>query len=356
MRTTVICGTFDDNQGQRSSYMSKMFAGSDSYLYINGGSWKKLENQLKEIVTETEVLYWFPNIPNDKQKLVEEIKKINPKCLLVTSKNNVEGKYTHEDLVGRALRTKSNLLLEFQKKGGIFTATLHDPLGNIFLSDESRPWEVEKAIRKRIETLSSFRRIQSVKVGPRLEVPDEKEFFEIVKEQADKFHLLIHAANSNRLLGNASFRCERGFPSFRHEDTIFVSQRNIDKRFIGQEGFVGVALEKNFQATQVRYYGDVKPSVDTPIQTRLFDYYKKIKYILHSHTYIKDAIFTKDVIPCGAIEEFDHIEYLVRDENIENFCINLRGHGSLILAKDLSFLRSTCYLYYARPTPETQIL
>jgi len=351
MRTLVICGTFDDNNGKPSNYMSQMFSGGENTsYYVNGGSWKELEKRFRELVESVEAVYWFPNIPNDKPKLVEEIKKINPKCLLVTSKNNTEYKYTHKDLVARALNAKSNLLVEFRKKGGVFTATLHDPLGNVFLTDESRPWEVRIAIEKRLETLRSFGRMRSIRVGPALAVPDEAEFFGIVKEQAEKFHTLIHAVNSDRLLGNASFRCERGFPGFRHEDIIFVSQRNIDKRFIGREGFVGVQQE--YDTDQVKYYGDVKPSVDSPIQIRLFHHYTNIKYILHSHTYIKDAIITEDVIPCGAIEEFHHIVHLVPDQGIENFYINLRGHGSLVLAKDLNFMRSVPYI--SRPSPEEQ--
>lgn len=42
---------------------------------------------------------------------------------------------------------------------------------------------------------------------------------------------------------NVSFRCEKGFPSFRDKNIIYVSKRNMDKRMIGKEGFVAVNLD-----------------------------------------------------------------------------------------------------------------
>lgn len=361
MVITIVAGTFDGNGGRPSGYMDKMIGyaydlGSHcSFNAWNGGKWEDLNNKFKDIVEYSDIICWFPDISNDCPKLVGEIKKINPKCILITSKNNRSGKYVHHDLVARALNTKSNLLLEFRDKGGLITGTLHDPLGNVFLSDEPDPKAIWDAVFKRANKLRGFSRAKSIQVGDVIEAPDEAEFFELIKAYADRFHELIHAVNSDRLLGNASFRCAKGFPGFKHQDKIFVSRRNIDKRFIGRDGFVAVnaKIEKD-TITKVKYYGDVKPSVDTPIQLWLFDWYKDIKYILHSHTYIDNALFTHSVVPCGALEEFNEIIALAPDPDTSNFCINLKGHGSLVLAKDLDYLKNIPYI--PRPLPEIQQL
>ena len=61
--------------------------------------------------------------------------------------------------------------------------------------------------------------------------------------------------------------------------------------------------------------------------------------MVHSHVYIWTAPFTKTVIPCGALEEFFEIIQEYPNRNSSNFCINLKGHGSIVLAKDLDYLK-----------------
>ena len=188
-----------------------------------------------------------------------------------------------------------------------------------------------------------------IPVGPELPA-----FFELVKQYARTFHDLIHPADGvERFLGNASFRCERGFPSFRHGKDVYVSRRNIDKRFIGPDMFVRVELKDH----GVGYYGSDKPSVDTPVQLRLYDFFTRVRYMLHSHVYIKDAPFTDHAIPCGALEEVNEvIATFINEKNsamarkIGDFSINLLGHGSIVFADNLNYMRSV--QYYAREIPE----
>lgn len=348
MKELAICGTFDDVGGKPSGYMRKIFEGGGAKV-INGGNWDKLANLLNS-VSDYDLVYWFPNVPNDKEKLVSEIKKINPKCILITSKNNQDQKYSHSDLIARALNSKSNLLLELTRKDNEILGTVHDPLGNIFAKDENNVDIVWATLYKRAKQLKGFTRVGSISIGEKLNIPNEDKFFNIIREYADRFHELVHAVNSGRLLGNASFRCERGFPSFRSANEIFVSRRNVDKRFIGPDGFVAVVPKISNQS--VLYFGDIKPSVDTPIQVQLFANYQHVRYILHSHTYIDGALFTDKVIPCGALEEFDHIKSVYPDKNSSDFFVNLLGHGSIVLASDLSTLIAIPYI--ARPIPEEQ--
>ena len=159
---------------------------------------------------------------------------------------------------------------------------------------------------------------------------------------------MIHGVNKERFLGNCSFRCTHGFPSFKDsEAAIWVSRRNGDKRDIGITSMVPCTLMPD---GRVGYWGDAKPSVDTPIQLMLYRYYKWAKFMLHSHTYIRDAYWTKKKLPCGAVEEFYEIIKHGNEPNEVGMEINLRGHGSLVMAADISYLKDISY--YARPIPE----
>ncbi|KKL09469.1 hypothetical protein LCGC14_2565540 [marine sediment metagenome] len=361
IRILIVAGRFDDKGGRPSGWARKTFATpgrqfyfqGDVWDYHNGGSW----DDLLEIWTsshfhEYSVIIWLADIPNDKPKLVNDIKKKNPHCLLVTSKNNLEDRYSHHEIVDRALKTRSNLLIELTIADNVWEATIWDALGNVYLQKEVDVDKVRQVLFSRLEKLSSFTRVKSIRVGDAIEVPDEKEFFELTRQYASTFHELIHAANPSRFLGNLSFRCENGFPSFRSGDKFFVSRRNIDKRQIGREGFVSVdlgdwSLAKCYVSETVPYYGDNKPSVDTPIQRLLFRQFNQINYMLHSHTYVDGAPFTDNVIPCGALEEYEAIvnqvcyssgKMIIRDER--QFAVNLRGHGSLVGAATVNQLRN----------------
>lgn len=169
---------------------------------------------------------------------------------------------------------------------------------------------------------------------------------------------------TERFIGNASLRklppqvgrCGKGMPSFRGSDNIiFVSKRNIDKQFIELDNFVPVWLDNN----KLMYSGPDKPSVDTPVQVRLYQTLDHINYILHSHCYIKNAPFTTTAIPCGAIEEYDEIMKLLSDSQIDThrnqYIINLIGHGSIIMWNDMQQFHEDIkpkLAYYKRNTPE----
>ena len=93
-------------------------------------------------------------------------------------------------------------------------------------------------------------------------VPIKSTFLNIVKQYASKFaEATFETKDVKRFLGNASFRCPKGFPSFREGNYIFVSKRNVNKEFIGIDDFVTVYLEDG----KIYYCGNSKPSVDTPI-------------------------------------------------------------------------------------------
>ena len=325
-------GNFNDLGGMPSGYIDTLFDALNAALIggkkYNGGYYSDLPNLIDKI-EDDDIIFWMPNIPNDKPKLIAEIKNRCQKGVLITSKTNSEDKYSIHELISRALSSKSNLFIEFKKKEKV-EASLLDPLGNIFIKTYYIE-ELAAAIAKRVMELKSFTRLNSVCADFNSQVPKISEtFLNIVKDYAKVFDEFVHSPNKERFLGNVSFRCAHGFPSVKIEETVYVSRRNIDKKDITAEGFVPVHLNKDLMA--VYYKGYHKPSVDTPIQLMLYNYYPKIRFMIHSHVYIKEAAVTTSLIPCGAIEEFYEIISLYPSRNTAFMKINLLGHGSIILA------------------------
>lgn len=346
MKVLFVGGDFSDTPRQ-SGYIRKLVE-QLNYLDAtvhNGGSYEDLIN-IKDTVKNFSIVFWFANVPNEYEKIVSEIKKLNPKCILITSKNNISNKYTYHSIAGRMLSVKANLCLIFTKDGNDLCGTLIDPLVNAFCLEDHSIANVAKVIKNRVDNLTSYTRVESFKIRGSYTVPDDKEFFEIVRRYANTFHELIHAENTERFLGNLSFRCEHGFPSMRSEDSIYVSRRNVDKRDVSTSGMVKTILLEN----GVGYYGDSKPSVDTPIQLNLYKYYQNIRYMIHSHTYIEGAPYTTKKIPCGAMEEVPEIINMFPDHNFSMIKINLYGHGSIIMARELESLRNVKYI--GRSVPE----
>jgi len=155
--------------------------------------------------------------------------------------------------------------------------------------------------------------------------------------------------NPNRLLGNAATRCAYGFPAVRDSaDRIFVSGRNTPKETINSSNFVELG---GFGLQGLQYYGNLKPSVDAPMQRILFIDRPDIKYMIHGHCYIDGAPFTNNVLPCGAINEFCEIFDAV-GPNASEIIVNLRGHGCLIAGPSLSVFDNIELV--ERPYPEIQ--
>jgi hypothetical protein len=354
MRILLIGGTFDRKGGKTSHYIEKVIDSISLkfnwFDYFNGGFFFNLESIINSNnFVLYDVILWFPNVPNEEEKIVNKIKEKNPTCILVTSKNNRDNKYNCMDIISRALQTKSNLIIEFwQSTTNMINVTILDPLGNCFIINEVNIEKVVYSLFNRIVELLSFHRIPSIKVGDSFKIPspENAKFIEIINEYANEFHELIHGLNTSRFLGNASYRCERGFPSMKVKDKVFVSKRNIDKRDLSTKGFIAC----NLNSAIVEYYGEHKPSVDSPIQLSLYNFYKNINYMIHSHVYIKNAPFTHSKIPCGALEEATEIINMFPYENIYGFHINLKGHGSLIASSDLSQFNDI--KFFSRPIPE----
>lgn len=346
----IVAGTFDDNGGKPSGYVNKLFANCIDTKFINGGYWNDL-NSIYQEIRKYSIIFWLADVPNDKPKLIDKLKLDHRECLLITSKNNFDEKYQPLHLVARALKHKSNLLLEFTKKDKLIACTIWDPLGNIYTLKETDTTVIALKLSWRLLQLQQAKRIKSISAkDQKTHITNDEAFFKISRDYAEKFHSIIHAANTERFVGNLSFRCDNGFPSYKDDSRIFVSKRNIDKRSICKENFVPVELA---YFDPIWYHGDYLPSVDTPIQVRLYNTYPNINYMLHAHVYIKDAPFTSQLFSCGDVKEAIDICNIIKDTKTEFFTINLKGHGSLVAAKKCEMLKNI--EYYPRPLPEIQL-
>ena len=351
----IIGGTFDNNpefdENKISGVVIKLCEYMDEHSgfdceWINGGTLHDLKEDVQ--YDRYDVLIWMPNISNEEEKILPEIKRKNPKLLLISSKRVVEKEYRESDIVGRLLASKSNLGIMITKPDDLYSFKLLDPLGNCFVDTNSID-DLGESIVERVNELQSMSRAPSNKIGGVREFTVDPEFIEYVKYSANEFTKYVNAVNPNRLLGNASTRCMFGFPAERQDNRILVTQRNIDKKLIETDGFVEVNTDFN---GVVEYYGDKKPSVDTPIQIKLFDYYKNINYMVHGHVYIDGAKTTTNKVPCGFLEEFDEIVELYPSSDEEVVVVNLRGHGCLIMTSTVDQLWEHGKNYVSREFPE----
>ena len=374
----IVGGTFDHDGGRPSGLVrsiDKSIREKTTFdvTTVNGGWVEDLHEEILPSVLGFDIVLWFANVSNDEVKL-RDVKAINPKCILITSKRNDGEKYTFAELISRALAIKANLTIEFIKDpDGLFNMMLFDPLGNVFY-DGFMVDEMCTKLLERTKQLLRFTRVPSVQdINDAPDVPDESEFFNFAHSCADIFHNLIRPAKgTERFLGNMSFRCQNGFPSFRGEDGIvYVSRRNVDKSDINATSFVPTYLD---DTNTVKYFGENKPSVDTPVQLRLYKYFPWANYMIHAHCYvdiqdISDVMgfSTTQPIPCGAIEEVDEIleRYVFWDDLWKSYhngetprllAINLVGHGCILIAKDIEILKElqkhkdNCFV--ARQMPE----
>ena len=346
MRKLIVGGTFDENEGKSSYIVSELIKslGKD-WDYINGGNISYIQNFSPEGI---DVLLWMPNISNDEAKIIGDLKVKNPRMILIQSKRVIEKEYLPSDVVGRLLKSHALLGIMITKEVNQYRYRLLDPLGNQW-TDSSNIADIGVAINSRLDYLLGLSRIGSIKKEIESQYIVPSEFIDIIKEYGSNFTKFVNAVNPNRLLGNASTRCAKGFPAIRMENHILVTKRNVDKQTLNEDDFVLVEQDVN---KSVYYKGENKPSVDTPIQLKLFKYYPNVKFMIHGHAYVKDGLFTSHKVPCGYMEEFDEIKGLIPNTDATNFKINLRGHGCLILANDLNYLKEQIVKLYSRPFPE----
>ena len=357
----IVGGTWNEKGGMPSSIIKKMHKIMNVANVHNGGNYEDLK-KIIESTPKYDYIFWFANVEDNSLEKIRNVKDYAPKSLLITSKRNDNNKYTYEELLQRALSQKANLCFEFSKVADkLFNIRVFDPLGCIWYNGTNID-EAIKATLNRLEYLKSVTRKPSINVGeaPNIEFTEtDKKFLEFVRESGETFHrLMCLPPDVKRFVGNASLRfkeptrCMSGFPAIRKDDIVLISKRNVDKTGISEKDFVACYLEDG----NVAYRGENKPSVDSPVQLRLFKQLPNIDYILHGHCYIENAPMTSMAIPCGAIEEVDEtIKCIKQNYNTLNnnfYVINLKGHGCLIMANADTLDKMREVKFVVRTIPE----
>lgn len=353
MKVLLTAGTWDLNNGRPSGLIDKMYQKLKEYNqyeidYYNGGNYNKLK-ALVENAKNYEIIFWMANVPNELEK-VRDVKNVNPFAIVVGSKRNHYNEltnsmeYTFVEVLNKALLQRNNLTIEFSKlkDKNKFKMLLFDPLGTSWYDGYNLNELIENMV-KRISFIMTTRREKTYNVDGVVLIEDNEEFFEYVRNVAEIFHKTIeHADGVTRFLGNASFK---------KNGKIFVTRRDVDKAKINKENFVEAYLEDN----KVYYYGNYKPSKDTVVQTRLYEMFENINYIVHSHCYAEGGFFTNTPVPCGALDEIDEILEVIKNNYSNDFTlnyykINLKGHGCLIFGNSIEDLEKTNYI--TRHLPE----
>jgi len=358
-RALFVAGTWDENGGRKSGLAHKLFEALKevtpgwTWAYYNGGQFYEMTGDVLPEVRHSHVVLWFANIPNDKPKILREVKARNHRVVLVTSKRNHD-EYGFAEMTYRAIAQRANLCIEFSRKPGYkkFKMRVYDPLGNVY-ADRTYDLEfVARQLAKRIERLLSVRRIPSRSVSPVRDLaPNRPHFFSLVQKMASLVMDWSNVAEDarTRFLGNCSYRDLK--------KRLWVSQRNINKERIDRHGFVRVEVVPNdYGPLEVVYPGVVKPSVDTPVQLLLFDRFPKVRYMVHVHAYVEQVEgvqyipWTKDIAPCGDLREYEFIldALMGLDEHADwpllapqgVVAVNLRGHGSVVMSETIQGLRS----------------
>lgn len=359
-RILFVGGNWDLNGGRKSKIVEEFAKFLTNVTVYNGGNFNDL-NDILDSCVNYDIVLWWANVSNDLPK-IRNVKDINYKVMLVSSKRNVDGKYSFQDLLQRSFSLKSNLTIEFGMVDNKYYMRLFDPLGNMWYEGFSIKM-CSKILIERLNFIRSITRESTVSNEENVGalawffnmfkdemyesndnpfVPIKEEFLKIVRNYAYKFAAVtFETKDVKRFLGNASFRCPKGFPSFRDGKYIFVSKRNVNKEFIGIKEFVPVYLEDD----KLFYCGDYKPSVDSPIQVRLYSLLSNINYMIHSHCYIENAPYTDVVLPCGALEEIDEIRNVIKkhydnDYDKDFYVVNLLGHGSIMMSNKASQLKN----------------
>jgi len=342
-RIAVVGGDWGKGGGRPSSYIGKLagaLSGFGNELEVhNGGRYPQLAELLDGRLAGSDAIVWMANVPNELPK-IRDVKIAYPHTLFVSSKRN-NSEYTFQALINRALLQKANLCIDFRRNGGVVSGRLFDPLGVVWQDYTSDIPILAHALSGRLHELKLFTRERSEKLeGTAGPVPPQPEFFALVKDYGKIFHSLVMPEEGvTRFLGNASFRGKDG--------RIYVSRRNVDKRTIHESSFVEVEYRGD---GMVYYFGDHKPSVDSPIQVRLYRELPNINFMLHAHVYLENTPMTKYPVPCGALEEVKEVLSLISDTNVGFARVNLMGHGCIVFANRASKLEHLRFV--ARPMPE----
>jgi hypothetical protein len=237
------------------------------------------------------------------------------------------------DAIARIFKMNGNAVITIETNEKPFKFNLIDALGNVW-SKTTNLGELAFKIEELYWWTKGSTRIGSKNVeftSEELVQLDLTNLCGIVKRVADN----VENERGGRYFGNVSTRCGKMFPSQRLEhDIVLMSGRNVGKSRITPDDFVYTKMIKEC----VMYHGEKKPSVDTPIQLGMYQYFKNINYFIHGHAYIDDAVMTTHYYPCGDLRELSAVKEVMHQDS-DQIVLNLKNHGFILGTNNIDQLR-----------------
>lgn len=317
----IIGGSFDNWCGKKSSIVDRI-SETLNIDSINGGN----INEIKDI-NLTKLSIWMPNVSNNEDKFYPK-KSIG--CCLICSKvlrqvDEDEHKFTQA--VTRIFKMNANAVIAIEKED-IFKFTLIDALGNI--------WVSTKDVKELCISINKFYEWFLKQQRKRTRINSEvNKFMNLVRNNAEN----IMQSSGDRYFGNCSTRCSKTFPAIRNENTVLVSPRNINKKHIETNDMIAVINNE--------VIGNIKPSVDTPIQLEIYKHFDNINFMIHGHAFFDNAPYTENYYCCGDVREVSDIMKIF-DKESSFIVVNLKNHGFIIATNNLIQMES----YLKQNTPK----
>lgn len=374
MKILIVGGTWNSTEltgnasttAERITYILKQMG--HNVTTFNGGAYADLGRQLY-IADQYEVVFWMPELHNVPD--VGYVKDVAPYVMLITAKWNPDHQIPFVAMNMHTLEHKANLTFElFGNSEQLEGIHVYDPLGCSWYRGKDLH-EALPAGMNRLAYLKSITRRKTVpsntpglmlswyfdafKVSDErsemaFSIPDEQAFVDIVTQYSDDFfNLRGHEMPTGGAGRPQVGRCLQGMPSFRAGDKAFLSPRAPAQRYIQMNEFIPCYMDGDI----LRYGGEKKPTVDAPIHLALYAKLPQINYIVHAHDYIDGAPFTTKSIPCGAMEEVDEVMRAIRkyynDTTLPVYRLNLKGHGSLLMASTVEGLKNMHYIKRQMP-------
>lgn len=327
--TVIVGGTWDENGGRPSGVVAKLAEELRATKVYNGGHIADLPTAS---LRDFPLIVWMPKIPNDEEKRYP-IKGRG--AVLICSKVMREG-YTRADSVSRIFRMHANAVIEVhweQESSERWKALLglRDAMANWWSPPSASLPDVVQGIMDLYWWTKG-----SIRVGSRRVDRRDSGQLDLLMDLTHKVADKVENSIGERYFGNVSTRCQSLFPGARADSgRVLISPRNTDKRRLEADDMVlvDIACPEN----RVHYYGDRKPSVDTPVQLWIFRSFREINFMIHGHARVKGARDSDSYYPCGDMREAYDIQGLIDAGLAHHHCgaINLLNHGFLLYSKTI---------------------
>lgn len=356
MKLLFISGNWTEDGGRSSYYMDKVIHSFETRLghpirAFNGGDISVLPNILRENVPNCDVVFWSPNIPKELNVRINP-KDYNSKIVLITFKRN-DDRYTFEDMISKSIASRSDLTCEVRKNdSGRYEMRVYDILGTLW-SDftVNTQSSVNVLVNRSISLLGfTYYKLSSRRTPIYCTNDDLDDIFETYKDFGNILHDIQFPDTKKikRHLGELSFRGKSSNGS--HNDLIYSNSRNY--RMSDELDITELVASKILNG-KVNYYGTKKPNLQAGVFDKVMLKYPDINYIFHSHCYIRDARFTERAVATGCTQEYDEIVKVIESYGLKtDICVNLLGHGSLIMGNSLDYVKSRFPDLVKRESPE----